>query len=76
VVALDSKTGEQLWEFNAGMGISGSTVAYSVGGKQYLATVGGGLLRATVWFGTEPKLADVVKKMNFGGAIIAFGLAE
>jgi alcohol dehydrogenase (cytochrome c) len=76
VVALDSKTGEQLWEFNAGMGISGSTIAYSVGGKQYLAAVGGGLLRATVWFGTEPKLADVVKKMNFGGAIIAFGLAE
>jgi alcohol dehydrogenase (cytochrome c) len=76
VVATDAKTGEQLWEFNVGMGVSGSTVTYSVGGKQYVASVAGGLLRATVWFGKEPKLADVLRKMNFGGAIIAFGVAE
>jgi alcohol dehydrogenase (cytochrome c) len=76
VVALDAKTGEQLWEFNVGMGVSGSTVAYSVSGKQYMATVAGGMLRSTVWFGAEPKLADAVRKLNFGGMIIAFGLAE
>jgi alcohol dehydrogenase (cytochrome c) len=76
VVSLDAKTGEQLWEFNAGMGVSGSTVTYSVGGKQYLATVAGGLLRATVWFAKEPKLADVVDKMSFGGMVIGFGLPE
>jgi alcohol dehydrogenase (cytochrome c) len=76
VVATEAKTGEQLWEFNAGVGVSGSTITYSVGGKQYLATVAGGINRSTVWFGKEPKLAPVLQKMSFGGAVIAFGLAE
>jgi alcohol dehydrogenase (cytochrome c) len=76
VVATDAKTGEQLWEFNAGMNVSGSTVTYSVGGKQYVATVAGGINRAAVWFSKEPKLAPVVQKLRFGGAVIGFGLAE
>ncbi len=76
VVGLDAKTGEQLWEFNVGMGVTGSTITYSVGGKQYLASVAGGLPRNAVGWGTEPKLADAVRRMNFGGLVIAFGLAE
>ena len=76
VVGLDAKTGEQLWEFNVGMGVTGSTITYSVGGKQYLASVAGGLPRNAVGWGTEPKLADAVRRMNFGGMVIGFGLAE
>jgi alcohol dehydrogenase (cytochrome c) len=76
VVGLDAKTGEQLWEFNVGMGVTGSTITYSVGGKQYLASVAGGLPRNAVGWGTEPKLADAVRRMSFGGLVIAFGLAE
>ena len=75
VVALDPKPVSSCGS-STSHGRLGSTVTYSVGGKQYLATLAGGLLRATVWFGKEPKLADVVNKMNFGGMVIAFGLAE
>jgi len=76
VVGLDAKTGEQLWAFNVGMGVTGSTITYAVGGKQYLASVAGGLPRNAVGWGAEPKLADAVRKMNFGGMVIGFGLAE
>ena len=76
VVGLDAKTGEQLWAFNVGMGVTGSTITYAVGGKQYLATVAGGLPRNAVGWGAEPKLAEAVRKMNFGGLVIGFGLAE
>ena len=76
VVGLDAKTGEQLWAFNVGTGVTGSTITYAVGGKQYLATVAGGLPRNAVGWGTEPKLAEAVRKMNFGGLVIGFGLAE
>ena len=76
VVGLDAKTGEQLWEFNVGTWVSGSTVTYSVGGKQYLASVAGGRPRTAVGWGAEPKLADAVRKVNFGGMVIGFGLAE
>ncbi len=39
--ALDAKTGEKLWSFNTGGGISGSPMTYSVNGKQYVAVPSG-----------------------------------
>ena len=39
--ALDSKTGKKLWQFQTGSGHRGSSVTYSIKGKQYVATPSG-----------------------------------
>jgi len=39
--ALDARTGAKLWSFQTGSGHRGSAVAYSVKGKQYIATPSG-----------------------------------
>jgi alcohol dehydrogenase (cytochrome c) len=36
-VALDARSGEQLWQFNCGSGHHSSPSTYSVDGKQYIA---------------------------------------
>lgn len=44
--AYDATTGEELWSFDTGLGISAPPVTYSVGGKQYIALLvgyGGGV---------------------------------
>lgn len=40
--ALDAKTGERLWSFNTGGGISSAPMAYAVSGRQYVA-IGSGM---------------------------------
>ena len=45
LLAYDAKTGETLWSFNAGLGISAPPITYKIDGKQYLALLigfGGG----------------------------------
>jgi quinohemoprotein ethanol dehydrogenase len=39
--AYDAATGEDLWSFDAGLGISAPPVTYSVGGRQYVAVLVG-----------------------------------
>lgn len=39
--ALDARSGEKLWSFNTGGGISGSPVSYAVNGRQYVAVPSG-----------------------------------
>ena len=39
--ALDAKTGKKLWTFQTGSGHRGSSIAYSVKGRQYIATPSG-----------------------------------
>jgi alcohol dehydrogenase (cytochrome c) len=41
-VALDSKNGKRLWSFNCGAGANAMPVAYTVGGKEYVAMGCGG----------------------------------
>lgn len=36
--ALDSRTGQKLWNFQTGAGHRGSAISYSVNGRQYIAT--------------------------------------
>jgi alcohol dehydrogenase (cytochrome c) len=36
-IALDAKSGKALWHFGAGGDVSSSPIAYSIGGKQYIA---------------------------------------
>lgn len=40
--ALDSRTGKRVWSFNCGAGANAMPVAYSVGGKEYVAMGCGG----------------------------------
>lgn len=39
--ALDAKTGAKLWSFQTGSGHRGSSITYSVNGRQYIATPSG-----------------------------------
>ncbi|MCJ2177425.1 PQQ-dependent dehydrogenase, methanol/ethanol family [Novosphingobium album (ex Hu et al. 2023)] len=39
--AYDGKTGKELWKFNAGLGIVGAPMSYSLGGKQYVSVLAG-----------------------------------
>ncbi|MGE3391820.1 MAG: PQQ-binding-like beta-propeller repeat protein, partial [Gammaproteobacteria bacterium] len=40
-VAYDAKTGKSLWTFDAGLGISGAPITYSVDGRQYVSLLVG-----------------------------------
>jgi quinohemoprotein ethanol dehydrogenase len=39
--SYDATTGSRLWRFNAGLGILGAPMSYSVGGKQYVSVLVG-----------------------------------
>lgn len=41
IEALDSETGDQLWDFNLGTATNGGIVSYEVDGKQYVAVTTG-----------------------------------
>ena len=71
--ALDAKTGSKLWSFQTGAGHRGSSITYSVNGRQYVATptgwgsiAGNGLGRAAV-DGPGPR---------GGSTLIVFALPE
>lgn len=51
--AYDAKSGEELWKFNAGLGIIAAPMSYSVGGKQYVSVLVG-------WGGTSAAMSEVL----------------
>jgi quinohemoprotein ethanol dehydrogenase len=51
--AYDAKTGEELWKFDAGLGIIAAPMSYSVGGKQYVSVLVG-------WGGTSAAMSGVL----------------
>lgn len=70
--AFDAKTGQELWKFNAGSGISQGPITYELGGKQYLAVVSGRLK-------TPPSFLAHIGERIFasspeGGALFVFEL--
>jgi alcohol dehydrogenase (cytochrome c) len=75
VVALDARSGKQLWEFNVGTPISGGIITYAVGGKQYLAVAAGGQTRSTAYYGKEPRWAHL-KKVGWGDIVAVFALSD
>jgi glucose dehydrogenase len=40
--ALDAKSGQLLWQYQAGAGVNAPPVSYTVNGKQYIAVAAGG----------------------------------
>jgi alcohol dehydrogenase (cytochrome c) len=75
VVAVDAKSGQELWSFNVGTPQSGGIISYAVDGKQYIAVAAGGTLRSQVWFGKEPRWGHALK-MNWSDIVVVFGLSE
>lgn len=73
--AYHADTGEELWSYQTGSGISGSPIAFTVDGKQYIAVpsgYGGWTGWATIGGGGAPHLKDNRK----GGTLFVFGLFE
>jgi alcohol dehydrogenase (cytochrome c) len=72
VKAVNAKTGEILWTFNAGSGVMQSPMTFSVDGKQYIAIVAGRSVGVPSFFG---KIGEkVVKASTAGGHVIVLGL--
>jgi alcohol dehydrogenase (cytochrome c) len=65
--ALDARTGKLLWQFNAGSGIHGQAMSYSVSGKQYVAI-------STGWGGWMKGFAPELYGENRGNALLVFAL--
>ena len=80
--ALDARTGQKLWSFPTGSGHRGSSITYSVRGRQYVATPSGwgsalaGLLAAIVAGnrGFPARLDDVCLRPADGVALIVLAL--
>jgi alcohol dehydrogenase (cytochrome c) len=66
-IALDAKTGRQLWQFRTGTGIHSNPVTYSVGGKQYVAV-------PTGWGGWIKGFAPNLFGHERGSAVFVFAL--
>lgn len=75
-MAVDAKTGKTLWQYQTGSGIVGSPIAFSVGGKQYIAVPSGwgGWTGWATWGGKggAPHLKDNRK----GGYLTVFALFD
>ncbi|MDQ3014153.1 MAG: PQQ-binding-like beta-propeller repeat protein, partial [Acidobacteriota bacterium] len=73
--ALDAKTGEKLWSFPTGAGMSGSPISYSVNGRQYVAIPTGmgsccGGMNTILW----PEMAG--KLPEGASTLVVFALPE
>ena len=73
--ALDARTGEKLWSFNTGGGISGSAITYEVNGRQYVAipSGNGALIRRfipLVW----PEAKELMPEPS--STLLVFALAD
>ncbi|MGE3414362.1 MAG: PQQ-dependent dehydrogenase, methanol/ethanol family [Dehalococcoidia bacterium] len=68
-VALDARTGEQLWQFQCGSGHHSSPTTYMVDGRQYIAVPVG-------WGGWAEGFLPGMLGAGHGSALIAFALPE
>jgi alcohol dehydrogenase (cytochrome c) len=71
--ALDARTGEKLWSFQTGAGHRGSSISYSVNGRQYVATpTGWGSLVGNALAQLWPEAAS----FRGGSTLMVFALPE
>jgi alcohol dehydrogenase (cytochrome c) len=68
-VALDARTGEQLWQFQCGSGHHSSPTTYMVDGRQYIAVPVG-------WGAWSEGFLPGMLGAGHGSALIAFALPE
>jgi alcohol dehydrogenase (cytochrome c) len=71
--ALDARNGNKLWNFQTGAGHRGSSISYSVNGRQYIAT-------PTGWGSIAARLSSMLwpEAANFrnGSTLMVFALPE
>jgi len=73
IFAYNAKTGEKVWEFNAGSGLRGGIVSYAVNGKQYIvASTGLGSHAPGFMASAFPEISG----LPGGAALIAFTLDD
>jgi PQQ-dependent dehydrogenase (methanol/ethanol family) len=70
--ALDAKTGQTLWKFMTGSGISAAPATYTIDGKQYVAVVSGRTFAIPPFFGKMGE--QMVAASPEGGALFVFEL--
>src|SRR5262249_19275697 len=58
-LALDARTGAQLWKFQTGSGIIGSPITYELDGTQYVAVPSGGIGGDMTFYYKEPNAGDL-----------------
>ncbi|MDR7304568.1 PQQ-dependent dehydrogenase, methanol/ethanol family [Haloactinomyces albus] len=68
-LALDARTGEELWKFQCGSGHHGSAMTYMVDGKQYVAVPVG-------WGGWLEGIIPGMLGAGHGSALIVFALPD
>lgn len=68
-IALDARTGEQLWQFQCGSGHHSSPTTYMVDGRQYIAVPVG-------WGGWAEGFLPGMLGAGHGSALITFALPE
>ena len=56
LVAVDSRTGEHLWHFAMGEGLTASPITYAVNGKQYVAIASATAIFSFALFEPEPRM--------------------
>lgn len=71
--ALDARTGARLWNFQTGAGHRGSSVSYSVNGRQYIATATGFQQSLAGGFALEV-FPD--QRFRLGSTLVVFALPE
>jgi alcohol dehydrogenase (cytochrome c) len=71
--ALDNKTGKKLWSFQTGSGNRGSSIAYAVKGRQFVATPSGW---GSALAGLFTQLWPESEQFQGGSAVYAFALPE
>jgi alcohol dehydrogenase (cytochrome c) len=71
--ALDAATGQKLWSFQTGSGHRGGAIAYSVGGRQFVATPSGW---GSAVAGLMPQLWPETEAFPSGATLFAFALPE
>ena len=71
--ALNARTGEKLWTYQTGAGHRGSSIAYAVNGREFIATPSG-FQTGLVGGGTAAMFPDV--SFRTGSTIVVFALPE
>ena len=72
-IALDTKTGEELWDFRTGSGHRGSAVTFAVDGRQFVATPSGW---GSALAGLTTQLWPETEDFPSGSSIFVFALPE